>query len=293
MTKFIRIFGKTGSALGMLAGLLELSIGTYILGWIGNKESPVLLGIITILLSLAAFCSVHLACGESQPTNNQKVIRFLGVLLPAAICFTTVGRLWYLPGALLVGTSLLLAYQYWFARASDGQQAKVVVKPKRNAVLGIIGCSLILISILLAFFVPDFVPFQKEAFVGTGSTQVTILPMDVLRVTPLKDGSTAATEIEVLGVMIVYLLMIVGSAVSLISMLANARAVSLAGGGMVLAGLIVFLLYLPAILAKAGIVTESVFTLAGSLGLGWYSALLGTGVIFWANLSNRALEKKA
>ena len=33
--------GKWGSAFGVLAGLTELSIGTKILPWIGNKENPV------------------------------------------------------------------------------------------------------------------------------------------------------------------------------------------------------------------------------------------------------------
>ena len=52
---------------------------------------------------------------QEAHTNDGKLAIFLGVLLPAAICFTTVGRLWYLPGSLLVGSAALLAYEFWIA----------------------------------------------------------------------------------------------------------------------------------------------------------------------------------
>ena len=33
-----------GAALGMLAGLVELGVGSQIRPWIGNKEAPAILG---------------------------------------------------------------------------------------------------------------------------------------------------------------------------------------------------------------------------------------------------------
>ena len=51
MKKAALKLGTWGAMLGMLAGLVELSIGSQIRPWIGDKENPVVLGIVTLLLS--------------------------------------------------------------------------------------------------------------------------------------------------------------------------------------------------------------------------------------------------
>jgi hypothetical protein len=107
--------GIWGATLGMLAGLVELGIGSPIRPWIGNKENPAILGLVTMLLSGMAFAAVTVARKQEAHANDGKLAIFLSVLLPAAICFTTVGRLWYLPGTLLVGSAALLAYEFWIA----------------------------------------------------------------------------------------------------------------------------------------------------------------------------------
>jgi hypothetical protein len=114
MTRLACQFGVIGSVLGALAGLIELTIGAQIRLWIGNKENPAVLGVVTLFLSSMAFGAVISARNLASPTNDGKLAIFLGVFLPAVICFTTVGRLWYMPGTLLTVTALLLAYQYWF-----------------------------------------------------------------------------------------------------------------------------------------------------------------------------------
>jgi len=126
--------GKLGSILGALAGLIELSIGTRILPWIGNKESPFVLGLVTLILSGIAFFSIFSASNHAVPTNNRKLAIFLGVLLPAVICFTTVGRLWYLPGSLLLFTSFLLAFVYWIRRSKDSSPLHVSRKFQINQI---------------------------------------------------------------------------------------------------------------------------------------------------------------
>ena len=115
MVKLAIQTGVLGSALGALAGLIELSIGAQIRPWIGNKENPAVLGVVTLLLSGIAFGAIMSARNFEMPTNDSKLAIFLGVLLPAVICFTTVGRLWYLPGPLLLITAVFLAYEYWFS----------------------------------------------------------------------------------------------------------------------------------------------------------------------------------
>ena len=60
--------GICGAALGMLAGLIELSIGAQIRPWIGNKENPAVLGLVTILLSGMA---LGLYRGSQARNTNQ------------------------------------------------------------------------------------------------------------------------------------------------------------------------------------------------------------------------------
>jgi len=114
MSRFLTQLGVTGSILGALGGLIELTVGAQIRPWIGNKENPAVLGIVTLLLSGMALGAILFARKLKTPTNDGKLAIFLGVWLPAMICFTTVGRLWYLPGLLLTVTALLLARKFWF-----------------------------------------------------------------------------------------------------------------------------------------------------------------------------------
>ena len=44
MKKLATTLGIWGATLGMLAGLIELGIGSQIRPWIGNKENPAILG---------------------------------------------------------------------------------------------------------------------------------------------------------------------------------------------------------------------------------------------------------
>ncbi len=93
MEKLAVQIGKLGSSLGALAGVIELSIGTKILSWIGNKENPFVLGLVTVILSMFALFSIVSVGRRVSINNDRKLAIFLGVFLPAAICFTTVGRL--------------------------------------------------------------------------------------------------------------------------------------------------------------------------------------------------------
>ena len=72
--------GAVGSTLGVLAGLIELSVGAQIRPWIGNKENPVLLGFVTLLLSgMALWAVVSTRNLESPDLLIQ--LRFPGRLL--------------------------------------------------------------------------------------------------------------------------------------------------------------------------------------------------------------------
>jgi len=94
-------FGAAGAALGVAAGVIQASIGARIPDWTGAKDSPLSLGLLTILLSLIALAGAAALRGPETPSPGRRVGIALGLLLPAVLCLSTVGRLWYLPGALL------------------------------------------------------------------------------------------------------------------------------------------------------------------------------------------------
>jgi hypothetical protein len=96
-----------GAALGLVAGALELTIGPSIRDWVGDKQDTTRLGLTTILLSAVALAAATALQRRQQDTGGRRVAIALGLVLPALVCFTTVGRLWYIPGALLLASAAL------------------------------------------------------------------------------------------------------------------------------------------------------------------------------------------
>ncbi len=99
------ILGTTGATLGLLAGIVELTIGPSIRSWVGNKEDTTRLGLATLLLSAIALVAA-LTLRRATPSPPLRLAAAVGLLAPAALCFTTVGRLWYLPGTILVASGV-------------------------------------------------------------------------------------------------------------------------------------------------------------------------------------------
>lgn len=276
MGKLAVQLGKLGSALGILAGLIEMCIGAHIPAWIGNKENPVVLGLITFLLSGVAFLSVF-SDGHIKLSNNRKLAIFLGVLLPAAVCFTTVGRLWYLPGPLLVFTSILLAYGYWVRDSKRSSPKKVSKKFWVYQIIGGIGSLFVLFSVIMAFINSNFGLFISETLVKANLFRFEVLPMDFVRITNLSSGVTM--DIEVSLVMVIYISLILGAIISLISTLAKSRIFKVIGGILIFAGLVLFLIWLPGILVQTEFHTVRFKNMIGSLGLGWYISTVGMSLI--------------
>jgi hypothetical protein len=100
--------GLAGGALGIVAGIVQWAFGSEIPDWTGDKLHPVQLGIITIALSLLALGCVRFLALRSTRPAWQRALATLGILAAAGICFTTVGRLWYVPGPLLIASAALL-----------------------------------------------------------------------------------------------------------------------------------------------------------------------------------------
>lgn len=100
-----RRIGLAGVALGVAAGLTQLAAGSAIPQWSGSKLDTTGLGITTIVLSLVA--GVGLWQLRSALPRWERIAVLLLVLACAGVCFTTVGRLWYLPGPLLIAAAAL------------------------------------------------------------------------------------------------------------------------------------------------------------------------------------------
>ena len=281
MNKSAIQLGRWGAVLGMLAGLVELGIGSQIRPWIGNKENPAILGLVTILLSGMALAAVTVARKQEAHTNDSKLAIFLGVLLPAAICFTTVGRLWYLPGSLLVGSAALLAYQFWIAPSSNATPATSSDKGWR--LIAGIGSLVIFGSIGMAFWNSQFGLFQAEVLIGADRIRLAILPIDFVRRTALASGALAVENVEVSQVMIIYIQLSLGAVLAFIASLTASRLFTGIGGGIVLIGLILCLVWLPGIVAQVHYANDYI-NLVRSFGWGWYLATAGMILIVVSSL---------
>lgn len=97
-----------GAGLGVLAGVVDVAIGPSIRGWIGNKLNPTPLGVLTVILSSIALAAALRWTRPGGRDGGRRLGTILAFLLPAGLCFTTIGRLWYVPGALLLGAAALV-----------------------------------------------------------------------------------------------------------------------------------------------------------------------------------------
>jgi hypothetical protein len=110
MSRYSYLAGVAGATLGIVAGIAQCALGTEIPEWTGDKLHPVQLGIITIALSLIALAAVVFAHRNATISPQARVAVAVAILVAAVVCFTTVSRLWYVPGPLLIiAAGLLLA----------------------------------------------------------------------------------------------------------------------------------------------------------------------------------------
>lgn len=292
MRKLAIKLGFIGSLAGSLAGLVELSVGIHILAWIGNKESPVVLGIITLLLSGLAFISVLSSRKLVNASNNRKLSIFLGVLLPSIICFTTVGRLWYLPGPILLLTSFLLAYSFWFGESKNISPKRFPSKYRLNHIIGGIASFIVLSSVGISFLKSQFGFFRTELLEEAELIRIEIFPMDIIRITNLANIGENSTSIEVSLVMIVFILLMLGGAIALIASLTQSRLFAGSGSVIVFIGLLIFLFNLPGMIAMAGYEINRLQDIAESVGPLWYTTAIGASLILISSLARFRLRGK-
>lgn len=139
--KTAALVGISGAVGGMAAGLAAAVWGTGLGAWAGDKQDPVPLGLLTVAVSaLAAAVSVGLLRMRTGPGPGPRAAVAAGQLLPGLLGFTTVGRLWWIPGALLLLASA--------ATVSVAPKAVAqAVRHRWSAVLtGVLGACLVLVA---------------------------------------------------------------------------------------------------------------------------------------------------
>lgn len=130
--------GVTGAAVGVVAGLVQVTLGTRIPSWTGDKLAPVPLGLLTVALSVLAAAA---ALRQARPATPVHVRALCSVTLAVAglLCFSTVGRLWYLPGPVLLAAALA-------GLGSARETGAVVGRNYLRLLLGLLGAAEILMA---------------------------------------------------------------------------------------------------------------------------------------------------
>jgi hypothetical protein len=98
--------GLAGAVIGVAAGLTQATAGERIPQWTGAKQSPLALGLLTVVLSLIAGLAA-VRQHRAGLSAGARAACALGLAGPALLCLSTVGRLWYLPGFLLLAAGAL------------------------------------------------------------------------------------------------------------------------------------------------------------------------------------------
>jgi hypothetical protein len=118
--------GCIGGALGVVAGVVELAVGPSIRSWVGDKQDTTRLGVVTIVLAAIALRSAYALRTRAAEDPPRRLLLAAGLFLPGLIGFTTVGRLWWIPGSLLVVAGLAAA------RGLTGHIAAIAPALERN-----------------------------------------------------------------------------------------------------------------------------------------------------------------
>ncbi len=97
--------GATGAIVGIAAGAVQSTIGSRIPNWSGNKSHPVALGLLTFALAVSALVAARTLRTAPTPRDETLSAITLWFAVVAFVCSTTVGRLWAIPGVLLLAAA--------------------------------------------------------------------------------------------------------------------------------------------------------------------------------------------
>jgi hypothetical protein len=129
----VRVVLAVGGVLGVAAGLAQAGFGSRIPTWTGAKAEPLALGLLTITLSLVA------AAGAWAWRRPDQLLPPTVAVICASIGFSTVGRLWYLPGPLILAAALA-GVRDWRAAAHRTRDSWTQI------LLAVLGCCDLLLA---------------------------------------------------------------------------------------------------------------------------------------------------
>jgi hypothetical protein len=134
--------GLLGGTLGVAAGIVQAVAGTELGAWAGSKADPVPLGLLTIALAglVLAAIPISLRAGRRQPGAGRRATMAGVELVAGSVCFSTVGRLWWLPGALLLSAAAAEV------SAAPADVARVVRRAWPAILTGMLGACLMLVA---------------------------------------------------------------------------------------------------------------------------------------------------
>ncbi|WP_367320037.1 hypothetical protein [Streptomyces sp. HUAS ZL42] len=133
--------GLLGGGLGVAAGIVQAAAGPQLGAWAGSKADPVPLGLLTIGLSSLACAAALVRLRAIRPPNAGIRTAVAGAELVAGLVgFSTVGRLWWLPGV------LLLAAAASGIGAAPAGVARAVRRAWPAVLTGILGACLMLVA---------------------------------------------------------------------------------------------------------------------------------------------------
>lgn len=159
--------GVIGAMVGIAAGITQATIGSRIPNWTGNKDHPVALGLLTVALSVSALVAARMLRSAPPPGNEMLTAITLWFAVVAFVCSTTVGRLWAIPGVLVLASAgvTLVAFG-WHDFLS------VVAKNWLRGLLGILGA----LEVLMAVSAASMIAFAAGLVGGGALIAASALP---------------------------------------------------------------------------------------------------------------------
>jgi hypothetical protein len=134
-----------GGTIAIAVGVTQAAIGSRIPEWTGNKHQPVALGLLTIALGVSVLVAARTLRSSAAPGDETLTAITLWLAFVAAVCSTTVGRLWVIPGAFLIAaTGVTFAACGWYRFRS------VVATHWLRGLLGLLGAFELLMAVSAA-----------------------------------------------------------------------------------------------------------------------------------------------
>ncbi|MGA1848194.1 MAG: hypothetical protein ACMUHB_02540 [Thermoplasmatota archaeon] len=264
--------GVAGGALGMFAGLIQLTAGGSLEGITGSKDSPFILGLITIILSgFSLYCVYHAKKGTSKDITK-RIAPLIGISIPALVCFTTVGFLWFVPGPLLIVSVVLYSLKLHREIATE-ENWDIPEIPRWKRVLIAAGVILALSPVFLGWALEPL----SLAVHNSNDEVYSVKPMDAVE---HEHSNGTVTRSEVTGVLIVHAGLLIGGGVMLVGGQLGSKTVAVGGAVFSVMILLLFFVMIPVIMFNEG---AEIDHFSGehfsALSMGFLFSLIGTAAV--------------